>query len=281
MDPLRNIPRLPELSKHLKRLSPTDRGSFSTLTSVSDIQAWTAAKAEEYLQFSLALLAIHNLAAPIHRLPTDVLERVFADCWHDRKSLRLSHTCGLWRSIILNKAALWADAATNWGPLFDKKPTVYNEVPFVNAVLSRSARHSGGIKPFFHSFPPSIVTALTPHVGNVVSLRVTLDCQSDLYDGLWPILRSGMPKLDALHIEFIKRVADSRDADYEDDDNDNFGYVWNLLDGSFGSLKILSGQNLPQLSRLACPIGLVRLFAHVPLKRLKIAAGSVHNHIFQ
>ncbi len=117
MDPLRNIPRLSDLSGHLPRLSATDRGSFSTLTSVSDIQEWTRAKEDEHRQYALALLTIHNLAAPIHCLPTEVLERIFAHCWHDRKSLRLSHVCSLWRSIILGRVAFWADAMSNCGPL--------------------------------------------------------------------------------------------------------------------------------------------------------------------
>ena len=56
-----NSPRLPELSEHLLRIPTADRGSFYTLASPSDIQEWTRAKADEYRQFTLAVLAIHNL----------------------------------------------------------------------------------------------------------------------------------------------------------------------------------------------------------------------------
>ncbi|PIL30661.1 hypothetical protein GSI_07363 [Ganoderma sinense ZZ0214-1] len=262
MDPLHNIPRLSELSEHLLRLSTTDRASLSALTSVSDIQKWTAAKADEYRQFSLALLAIHNLAAPIHRLPTEVLERVFSYCWHDRASLRLLHVCSLWRSIILGRAAFWAEAATKCGPLFDKRPVMHDDLPFVNAVLSRSACYSHGIAPFFHGFSPNIVKSLTPYIGNVVSLRVTLDRPSDLHEGLWPVLRSGVPKLNALHIELV-RITDLNEDIPE----------WDLDEDSSNPLAILSHENLPQLSRLVCQPAMVRLFGGVPLKSMTVATG--------
>ncbi|KAM5542730.1 hypothetical protein V8D89_003691 [Ganoderma adspersum] len=282
MDPLRNIPHFSELSGHLLRLSTTDRGIFSRLTSVSDILEWTKTKADEYHKVSFVLLAIHNLAAaPIHRFPTEVLELVFSHCWNDRKGLRLSHVCSLWRSIILGRPALWADAVTNWGPLVDKRQAVYDELPFIDALFSRSARHSRGIKPLFHSFSPRIVQSLTPYIGNVTSMRVALNNPSDLYDGLWPTLCSGMPKLDTLQIEFVRRVADSRDADYEgskyDDPEDPLG--WRLDEEVGGPLVVLPRQKLPKLSRLTCPISLVRLFGSVPLKHVKIAAGTVQNMI--
>ena len=275
MDPLRNIPRSLELSGQLLRISTTDRGSFARLTSVSDIQEWTAAKADEYRQFTLTLLAIHNLAAPTHRRPTEVLERIFAHCWHDRKSLRLSHVCGLWRSVILGRAAFWADAVTNCGPLFDKRQVVCDGLPFVNALLSRSARHSHGIKPFFQGFSPNIVKALTPHASNVVSLRVTLSSQSDLYNGLWPTLCSGMRRLGSIHVELKKRVAEVRDWDFDEEedsmlDND---LEWDLDETLWGPLTILSPRNLSQLVRLTCPPSITKLFSGVSLRHLKIVGG--------
>ena len=281
MDPLRNIPHFFELSRHLLRLPTSDRGIFSGLTSVSDIQEWTKTKVDEYRQLPHVVLAIHNLAAPIHRFSTEVLELVFSHCWNDRKGLRLSHVCSLWRSIILGRPALWADAVTNWGPLVDKRQAVYDELPFIDTLLSRSARYSQGIKPFFQSFSPRIVQSLAPYIGNVTSMRVVLHNPSDLCDGLWPTLCSGMPKLDTLQIEFVRRVADSRDADCEgsmyDDLEDPLG--WRLDEEVGGPLVVLPRQELPKLSRLTCPISLVRLFGHVPLKHVKVVAGTVQNVI--
>ncbi|KAM5542729.1 hypothetical protein V8D89_003690 [Ganoderma adspersum] len=270
MDPLRNIPRLSELSGNLRRLSTTDRGTLSRLTSVSDIQEWTRTKADEYHQFSLALLAIHNLAAPIHRLPTEVLELVFSDSWNDRKGLHLSYVCGLWRSILLGRAAFWADAATSCGPLFDKKQVVYDELPFIDTLLSRSVRHSRGLKPFFHGFTRNIIKSLTPYIGNVVSLRVTLDSQSDLYEGLWPTLRSRMPKLGALHVDLTNRKADIRDHDY---DELGIAWEWDLDEDLRAPLAMLSHESLPQLSHLTCPPTMVRFFGGVRLRHVTIVGG--------
>ncbi|KAI1791486.1 hypothetical protein LXA43DRAFT_1094386 [Ganoderma leucocontextum] len=246
---------------------------------VSDIQQWTTAKADEYRQFLLALLAIHNLAAPIHRLPTEVLERIFAQCWNDRKSLRLSRVCGLWRSIILGKSAFWADALVNWGFLCLKREVKHDELPFINTLLSRSMRHSPGIKPFFFGFTPSIVKTLTPYISNVASLRVALKAPSDLYDGLWPILRSGMPKLGDLAIDQVIIIKeedfdDDEDEDFDDDEDEDFDddededFDSRSYDGEGGSLPILSHKNLSQLSRLTCPPNMVRLFGGVSLRHV-------------
>ncbi len=154
MDPLRNIPRLSELSRHLLSLPTTDHGTFATLTSVQDIQSWTAVKADEYRQFALALLAIRNLTTPIHRLPTEVLERVLEQCWEDLTSLRLPHVCRLWRSILLSRAGFWVDAVSDC-ELLEKRQVGRDELPLVHALLSRSTQHSRTIEPSFYTFPPS------------------------------------------------------------------------------------------------------------------------------
>ncbi|KAI1783412.1 hypothetical protein LXA43DRAFT_1187024 [Ganoderma leucocontextum] len=163
MGPLHNIPRLSELSSVLLRLPITDRGTFATLTFVSHIQEWTTTKADEYRQFALALLAIHNLAAPIHRLPTEVLERILEQCWEDWKSLRLPHVCRLWRSILLGRPAFWADAVATDCELLEKRDIARNELPLIDTLLSRSTRHSHTIEPTVYGLSPSLVESLTHH----------------------------------------------------------------------------------------------------------------------
>ncbi|KAM5542710.1 hypothetical protein V8D89_003671, partial [Ganoderma adspersum] len=263
MDPLRNIPRLSELSGHLRCLPTTDRGTFATLASVQDIQSWTAAKADEYRQFALALLAIHNLAAPIHRLPTEVLEQILELCWQDWNSLRLPHVCRLWRSILLDRPAFWADAVADC-ELPGKREVVRNELPLINALLSRSARRSRTIKPSFYTFPPSVAEVMTPHVSSVVSLQVAVG-RGDLLDRLWPALVSGMPNLEALVIQLTVTEEDlSGYNEYEDGDLTNYHCkAWNRL-------SMLSRKALPKLVRLTCPQNMIGLFGDISLRHVRV-----------
>lgn len=246
MDPLRNIPRLSELSGLLRHLPTTDRGTFATLTSVPDIQAWTTAKADEYRQFSLALLAIHNLAAPIHHLPTEVIEQILELYWRDWKSLGLLHVCRLRRSILLARVRFWANVVADC-ELLAKREIVRDEVPLIDTLLSLSTRHSRAIRPSFYRFPPSIVTALSPYINNVVSLTVVVS-KSDMHEGLWPFLLSGVPNLESLEIQ-LTITKEELDKYYEEA-SDSF---WTHFCETWRGIAMLSRENLPKLSRLTCP----------------------------
>ncbi|PIL30625.1 hypothetical protein GSI_07327 [Ganoderma sinense ZZ0214-1] len=260
MDPLLNIPRLSELSGHLQQLPTTDRGAFSTLTSIPDIQAWALAKADEYRRFSLALLAIHNLAAPIHRLPTEVLERVFSNCWQDWSSLRLPHVCRLWRSILLDRPEFWADAVAKC-ELEEKREIVRSELPLIHSLLSRSTQHSHTINPKFYIFPPAIVQVMAPYSSSIASLHVAVG-RIDLRDGLWPALLSGMANLETLIIRIAMTEEDLDQAR-------RMGHA-DLMRHSpaWSELPMLSRDALPKLSRLTCPHSMVGRFSDVPLRHL-------------
>ena len=66
-------------------------------------------KAEAVRQIIQAFLSIHNDAAPIHRLPTELLSDIFTWCYHDSRSIRISHVCRRWRDVLLNTSAFWVD----------------------------------------------------------------------------------------------------------------------------------------------------------------------------
>ncbi|KAM5530921.1 hypothetical protein V8D89_015411 [Ganoderma adspersum] len=258
MDLLQNIPRSSELSAHLLHLPTADRGCLAGLTSVSEIQAWTKAKADEYRQLTLSLLAIHNLAAPIHRLPTEVLVQILERCWVDRKSFLLPHVCRLWRSILLDRAAFWADAVADC-QFHGKRKTLHDdsELPFITTLLARSTQHSRTIKPTFFGFTEPIVKSLTPYKSCVASLHVTVG-EDDLKDGLWPLLLSGMPNLKDLAIQIM--ITKGMEGFYSSDrslnwlfDDDDYGLPWM-------GFERLSREELPRLSSLACPPNMLMLF---------------------
>ncbi|KAM5542719.1 hypothetical protein V8D89_003680 [Ganoderma adspersum] len=263
-NPLGYIPRLSELSGHILCLPTMDRGTFTMLTSVPDIQAWTIAKADEHRQIALAFLAIHNLAAPIHRLPTEVLGNILERCWDDWESLRLPHVCRLWRSILLGRATFWADAVADC-ELLEKRLIARNDLPRVDALLSRASQCSQAIKPSFYTFTPSLAQSLTPYVSNVVSLEVALD-KGDLQERLWPLLLSGIPNLEALEIQPMITKEDSEGYN-EDTEQDALP---NWYSAAWTSLPILSRKALPKLSHLTCPHNMVERFGDVPLRHLSV-----------
>ncbi|RPD55699.1 hypothetical protein L227DRAFT_478105, partial [Lentinus tigrinus ALCF2SS1-6] len=90
-------------------LPAADRRCLSGLVG-SEIRSWTLARAEEYRKLALALLAIHNLAAPIHCLPNELLSLIFAHAWHNWKSYSLAHVCRHWRRVLLATPEFWVDA---------------------------------------------------------------------------------------------------------------------------------------------------------------------------
>ena len=263
-NPLGNIPRLEELSSHLLYLPTIDRGTFNMLTSVRDIQAWTVAKADDHRQIALTFLAIHNLAAPIHRLPTEVLGYILERCWDDWESLHLLHVCCLWRSILLGSATFWADAVADC-ELLEKRQIARNELPRVDAFLSRASQSSQSIKPSFYTFTPSLAKSLTPYVSNVGSLEVALD-NCDLQERLWPLLLSGMPNLDALEIE---PMITKKDLEGYNEDTEQDGLL-NWYSAAWTSLPILSRKALPKLSRLTCPHNMTERFGDVPLRHMRL-----------
>ena len=263
-DLLCNLLRLPDLSAHLLRLPNSDRGSFSALSSVQDIQAWTTIKADQYYQFALTLRAIHNVVAPIHRLPTEVLERILEQCWENRGSLRLPRVCRLWRSILLGRAAFWADAVADC-ELVETRQIARNELPRVDALLSRATRYSHTIEPSFYTFTPSLAESLTPYISNVVSLAVALD-NGDLQERLWPLLLSGMPNLESLEIQpmITKEGSEGYDEDIALDTLPNW------YSAAWAYLPMLSRKTLPKLSRLTCPHNMVEYFGDIPLRHLRL-----------
>ncbi|KAM5542717.1 hypothetical protein V8D89_003678 [Ganoderma adspersum] len=216
-NPLPNLnitPQLSGLSEHLLRLPTADRGSFSTLASISDIQECATAKANKYHQFTLAVLAIHNLVAPIHRLPTKVLDLILEQCWDDWNSLRLPHVCHLGRSILLDSAMFWADTVASC-ELREKRDTGHNKLPLVAALLSRSTQNFHPIGPSFYTFSPLLAQSLTSYTSSIVSLEVALD-KGDLHERLWPLLLSSMPNIESLEIQPMIMKEDLSDYDKDD-----------------------------------------------------------------
>lgn len=56
-----------------------------------------------------AFLFAHNDAAPIHRLPTELLSHTFTLCYHNTQSIRIAHVCRRWRDVLFGISTFWVD----------------------------------------------------------------------------------------------------------------------------------------------------------------------------
>ena len=202
-----------------------DRASLVGLSD-DNVRGQCVAKANEYRRFALAQLSIYNSIAPIHRLPPEILSKIFEGCWTGRKSLRISHVCRQWRSVLLGTTGFWVKAVK-----CDKFSPDQHTITYLGAILERSAAHL--VELSFFRFSESIADCLSNHAGRIVTLKVSLADESDLF-ALSLSLNSGMPCLRILTI-----------ALKDGGDSDNWGYNRRF--------ESLSSPVLPRLTRLTAP----------------------------
>ncbi|KAI1785632.1 hypothetical protein LXA43DRAFT_899381 [Ganoderma leucocontextum] len=225
----------------------TDRASLVGLDD-NDVRVWSAAKADEYRRFALALLSIHNAVAPIHRLPFEILSKIFEGSWTDRKSFRIGHVCRRWRSVLLGTTRFWADAVAN-----EQFSPSHRAVGYLGVTLERSAPRN--VELSFSRFWGAFSRSIASHTGRTVSLAVTVADGSQLV-ALWSCLSSGMPQLQTLTITF--------DLDADPDHRS-----WT----SNPRIEPLSAGTLPRLTRVTAPAVLlpsltVPSLQHITLENL-------------
>ncbi|KAI1791597.1 hypothetical protein LXA43DRAFT_1140163 [Ganoderma leucocontextum] len=195
---MHGLPFAGALSIALSSLPAVDRTGLSGL-SIPGMRAWSAAKADEYHRCILALRAIQNIIAPVHRLPPEILSRIFVEAWKDRKSLRLTHVCRLWRSLLLDISQFWAVAIA--GDEFrlskgDKEVSYAEE--YLSAACLRSAPRNISLR--LSSISPSGHAQLIQHADRITSMQIS--CRTrDRLEWLWKVLHTGMPRLEDLAIE--------------------------------------------------------------------------------
>ncbi len=231
------LPFANALSMALSSLPAADRASLSEL-SISDMRAWTVAKADEYHRYTLALHSVQNTLAPVHRLPPEILSRIFVEAWEDRKSLRLTHVCRIWRSLLLDTSRFWAVAIA--GDNFKK----VSDEDYLNAACFRSSPRN--ISLHLSSISLRGHLTLMQHAARITSMQISAHTRVQL-ELLWKVLHAGMPRLENLSV----RVCDS-------------------VTGSVG-LSMLSTEQLPLLTRLTLP---ARLFYSWPNTLQQIAFRS-------
>ncbi|KAM5542036.1 hypothetical protein V8D89_004346 [Ganoderma adspersum] len=215
------------------------------------VRAWTSARVDEYRRFSCALLSIYNAVAPIHRLPAEILSKIFEGCWTNRtESLRIGHVCRRWRSVLLDTKRFWADAVKA-----ERFTPDDGRTGFLESMLERSAPCM--VKPSFSRFSVGASRYLTPHVGRLLSLEVSCVTKEVLLP-LWSCLNSGLPCLTTLTI-----TLDEEDCRW-------------LIHPPIKKLS-LSPAALPRLIQVSAPVGLLPSLTRPSIQYLTLHNPTVHD----
>ncbi len=204
-------------------LPAADRAALARL-SAAEVHSWTTAKADEYRKCILALVAIGNAAAPIHRLSSEVLSRILAQSWHNRNSLRLAHVCRRWRSVILATPEFWVNAIDGDDlTLTAGRPRVRALHGYIDALLKRSGNRP--IEPRFKQFDKALHKSLAPHLWRIRSLTVRgLHKVIDILDLIRVLQNGPMPVLEKLVIGHGPERCDCRRGTCQgESDGDCFG----------------------------------------------------------
>ena len=226
------LPFANALSASLSLLPASDRTWFTKSSTISDMRAWIAAKADKDRRYTRTFHAIQNILAPIHHLPPDLLSRIFVEAWQDRKSLRLTHVCRIWRSILLDTSEFWTVATAGDEFCLQGGSKRVSDEDYLGAVCLRSAPRN--ISLHLSPISPSGHLQLIQHANRITSMQISAYTRDQL-ELLWKVLCTGMPRLENLAICVSPSVKE-----------------W------AGPTKLLT-EGLPLLTRLTLP---ARLFLH-------------------
>ncbi|PIL33072.1 hypothetical protein GSI_04521 [Ganoderma sinense ZZ0214-1] len=229
------LPFATALSTALSMLPAADRtGLGDSELSISDMRAWSMAKAGEHYKYTLAFRAIQNILAPIHRLPPEILSRIFVEAWENRRSFRLTHVCRLWRSILLNTSEFWAVAISKdqfrLSPSDDSNWEDSNAEDYFGAAYLRSAPRDISLNLSSLSFKGHL--QLIDRAERITTMRFYAHTRDQL-KCLWTVLHVGMPRLEDLAVRTSDKIVS-----------------WD------GPKPCLSTKELPLLTRLSLPASL-------------------------
>ncbi|KAI1791613.1 hypothetical protein LXA43DRAFT_1181743 [Ganoderma leucocontextum] len=252
---MHGLPFANALSTALSSLPATDRRSLSGL-SIPGMCAWSAAKADEYHRYTLALRAIQNILAPIHRLPPEILSRIFVEAWQDRKSLRLTHICRIWRSLLLYTSQFWAVAIAGDEFRLPRSDKEVSDEEYLGAACLRSAPRNIFLHLSSLSFRGCL--QLINHSDRITSMQISARTRGCRLNWLWKLLHTGMPRLEDLAIRAYASIKEGTAP---------------------GNFK-LSTDQLPRLTRLTLPARLFRLDPSWPNTIREIALRSDHGDEF-
>ncbi len=148
------------------------------------------------------LYAPHNASAPIRRVPSAVLTRIFTIRrvfreW--REILALTHVCRAWRDVALAAPQLWADAVSSLSRTESAREARFMQ--FLPPFLARTwGTHPVRVWMIHMTHQQPIWDAVVPHLSKLSSLSVVAQTGEEIVDVLETLRSAGMPCLAAFEL---------------------------------------------------------------------------------
>ncbi|TBU29283.1 hypothetical protein BD311DRAFT_777645 [Dichomitus squalens] len=244
-----------------------DPASLAGLSS-DEIRPSTQTISEEHRLHYYTILSLHNAAAPIHTLPTELLVKIFGQTWQDRRSVHLTSVCRRWRSVYLSTPQFRAAAVS---ALYFRYTRVARDMAGSKDVRSVTVPSEHVAALLERSSPCLIHTEVlgpeSPDVPDPISaLPVELSVHSHrstrpVLNNLPRLLETSTPALETLHI-------------YRGHEKAQLGRI------DLTSLPRFPEINLPHLHEVfISPAELFPLFTARPLRRVSLSGSDPYARV--
>ena len=256
-----------EFLGYANSLPPSDLDTLRAL-SPQDLRTWAVAQAEIHRNHALALLSIHNVIAPIHRLPNEMLSEIFSWAGQPPRGIYVAHVCRRWRAILWKTPAFWENILE--GERFDLQETLHarelgNRLTYLTTALDNSTPRKSLNICTFH-FPPALRSLLDQHSSRIGALDVSIYGTSQKVS-LFEALAPGIPHLKELTIKFCWEPDSTVEA-------------WCFAENLLNRIKPLSSAAFPCLVSIDCPALLTPLLSMDHLNHVKIRGSMSPNWPF-
>ncbi|KAI0806696.1 hypothetical protein C8Q74DRAFT_8424 [Fomes fomentarius] len=148
-------------------LPPEEQTVLRTLPE-NEITSWALAQVEVLQKHISNLRRLHNAALPIHRLPNELLMRIFVYAFDRREDVRAAYVCSRWHAVLFATYEFWANARSlRLHELFSDR-----DKSFLRMALARSG--SLPIKLYIAEATPSALDVLAPYHRRIVDFTMGL-----------------------------------------------------------------------------------------------------------
>ncbi|KAI0806698.1 hypothetical protein C8Q74DRAFT_8432 [Fomes fomentarius] len=151
-------------------LHPEEQIALRTLPE-NEIASWTLAQVEVLQKRIHNLHRVHNAALPIHRLPNELLMRIFVYAFDSREDVWAAYVCSHWHAVLFATLEFWANALSN-ARLLRLHP-LSSDDSFLRMALARSEPLP--IKLDIADAAPSAMDVLAPHHRRIVGFTMDLE----------------------------------------------------------------------------------------------------------
>lgn len=180
-----------------------------------------------------------NTAAPIQRLPVELLMRIFGTPCLTNCDIGVAHVCRRWRSVLFNTSQFWANVIANI--------CVCEDCEWHMQLLETALAHSGALLLSMRFLYPSDLSwaTITDHQGRIFELQLLLSHPREA-QGVETAVRLRLPRLAQMWLSYDEHPSEFPPLYFRDEDlpsllsmcADGFPIQPSMIVSSIESLKL-------------------------------------------